>query len=119
MKKAMISILILTVLGFWIPSAGAEISQDLDPMVSPESQATVTSESPASAMAAGQTSNKVSAVDAKKEKKKTKETKKKTEETKKKKKSSTKKSSSKKNSKSSSKKPLASKTSETSKNSPN
>ena len=71
MKKGMISILILTVLSFWIPSAGAEISRDLDPMVSPEPQATVTSESPVSAMTTGQTSNTVSAVDTTKEKKKT------------------------------------------------
>jgi uncharacterized membrane protein YdfJ with MMPL/SSD domain len=95
MKKAMISILILTVLGFWIPSAGAEISQDLDPMVSSETQATVKSESPTSAMAAGQTSNAVSAVGTTKEKKKTEDTKKK-----KAKKNSVKKSSSKKSSKS-------------------
>ncbi|MFH1208737.1 MAG: hypothetical protein V1673_04185 [Candidatus Omnitrophota bacterium] len=106
MKKAMISILILTVLGFWIPSAGAEISRDLDPMVSPEPQATVTSESPVSAMAAGQTSNAVNEVGTTKEKKKTEETKKK-----KAKKSSVKKSSSKKSSKLSSEKSKPSKNS--------
>ena len=46
MKRAMISILILTVFGFWIPGVSAEISQDLDPMVSPEPQAIVKEENP-------------------------------------------------------------------------
>ncbi len=63
MKRVTISILILTVLGFWIPFASAEISQDLDPMVSPDVQATVTSESSAGNMEANQTSNVISTAD--------------------------------------------------------
>ena len=96
MKRTMISILILTVLGFWIPCASAEISQELDPMVSPDAQATVTSEGSANNMAVDQTSNVVSTVDATKVEKKGEEPKKK-----KIKKSSAKKASSKKSSKSS------------------
>ena len=99
MKRTMISILILTVLGFWIPCASAEISQELDPMVSPDAQATVTSDGSANNVAAGQTSNAMIPVAATKEEKKAGTTK-----TKKSKKSSAKKSSSKKSSKPSAKK---------------
>lgn len=90
MKRAMISILILTVLGFWIPCASAENSQDLDPMVSPDVQAIVTGESSAGNMEASQTSNVISTTDTTASEKKVEEPKKK-----KTKKSSTKKSSSK------------------------
>ena len=95
MKRTMISILILTVLGFWIPSASAEVSQDLDPMVSPESQATVTNESSANSVGNGPVSNTVSTAGTTTSEKKVGESKKKT------KKSSAKKLSNEKSSKSS------------------
>ncbi|MFA5168392.1 MAG: hypothetical protein WC530_07670 [Candidatus Omnitrophota bacterium] len=44
MKRTMVSMLILAVLSFWVPNANAEVSQDLDPMASPEPQAIVKEE---------------------------------------------------------------------------
>ena len=76
MKRTVISILILAVLSFWIPCASAEISQDLDPMVSPDAQATVTSESSANGTGAGQTSNVMSTANATTAEKKVEEAKK-------------------------------------------
>ena len=99
MKKRMLSILILALLSFWIPCAHAESPQELDPMASPDAQATVTSDGSVNSVAANQTGNALNTADATKKQKKTEETK-----TKKSKKSSAKKSSSKKSSKSSSKK---------------
>ena len=97
MKRTMASMLILAVLSFWIPCASAEISQELDPMVSPEAQAVVTDGSAVNNMDASQTSNVVSTTDTvlpekkieepKKEKSK-KSSKKKSSDKKKKKKSS-------------------------------
>ncbi|MFA7254756.1 MAG: hypothetical protein WC133_01490 [Candidatus Omnitrophota bacterium] len=63
MKNKMVSILILALLNLWIPYANAENSQDLDPMVSPDAQATVTEDTSTGAMTAGQASNVVSTTD--------------------------------------------------------
>ena len=76
MKNKMVSFLVLALLSFWIPCASAEISQELDPMVSPDAQAAVTSDAPANSATAGTTSNVVSPNVAAKEEKKTEETKK-------------------------------------------
>ncbi len=105
MKRAIASILILAVLSFWIPCACAEISQDLDPMVPVDAQATVVEEASMNGASTGQVSNVVSTADA------TVGEKKKVEETKhaKSKKSSKKKSSEKKNKKSGPQKSKASK----------
>jgi outer membrane biosynthesis protein TonB len=91
----MASMLIVAVLSFWIPCASAEISQDLDPMVSPDAQSTVAGESSMDSWDSAQTSDAVSPADAtpvekkieepKKEKKSKKSLKKKSEEKKKKK----------------------------------
>jgi hypothetical protein len=95
MKRPMVSILILTVLFFWIPIVSAEISQDLDPMVPLEPSATVTEETSVGGTTIGKTSNVASvAAGAAAEKNVEAPKKKKT------KKSSAKKSSSKKSSKS-------------------
>ena len=64
MKKIAIFVLILALLNFWVPYVQAGISQDLDPMVSPEPQATVTGESSSGNTVTGQTSNVVSTADA-------------------------------------------------------
>lgn len=60
MKRKMVSVLVLALLNLWIPYASAENSQDLDPMVSPEAQATVTSESSTSGVDASQAGDVVS-----------------------------------------------------------
>ncbi|MDD5226693.1 MAG: hypothetical protein PHV97_05895 [Candidatus Omnitrophica bacterium] len=98
MKRIMSWVVIFAVLSLWIPCASVEISQELDPMVSPDAQATVTSETPAANVTADQASNVVSTADAAKEEKKVEETKKE-----KSKKASKKKSSEKKKKKSSTK----------------
>jgi hypothetical protein len=95
MKRTMISILILAVLGFWVPIASAEISQDLDPMVSPEPPATVTGENSMNNISAGQTSSTLSTTGATAADKKGEKTKKEKSKKSSKKKSSKKKSSSK------------------------
>ena len=102
MKRKIVPFLILALLNLWLPYANAEISQDLDPMVSPDVQTVIANENPAEntdQMAAGQTGNAVSDAGAVKAEKKVEEPKKK-----KTKKSSVKKSSSKKSKKTSSKK---------------
>jgi hypothetical protein len=107
MKKAVVSTLILVLLNLWVPFACAEISQDLDPMVPADVQATVTEETSMSGATTGQTSNVATAADATASKKKEEETKKEKSKKSSKKKSSDKekkKSSSKKSSKSGSKK---------------
>ena len=70
MKRKIVPVLIFALLNLWIPCASAGMSQDLDPMVSPDAQETVTSESAANTAAAGQTGNAVSAADASKGEKK-------------------------------------------------
>ena len=60
MKEMVSAVLILMVISLGVPCSGAEVYQDLDPMVSPEAQATVTSESPVASVTADQTSNVVS-----------------------------------------------------------
>ena len=99
MKKTVIAMLVLVLLNLWVPFARAEISQDLDPMVSSEPQATVAEETSMSGKTTGRTSNVVSTANTMASEKKVEEPKKK-----KTKKSSTKKSSSKKSSKSNPKK---------------
>jgi len=101
MKNKMVSILILALLAFWIPCASAEISQDLDPMVPVDSQATVTGGSSVNNTMASGASNVVSTADATVRGEKKADAKK-VSEKKESKKSSSKKSSSKKNNKSSS-----------------
>ena len=64
MKREMVSVLILALLNLWMPYAGAEISQELDPMVSPDAQATVTGESAMNNMDASQMSNVVGTAEA-------------------------------------------------------
>ena len=90
----MVSMLILAVLSVWIPYASAEMSEELDPMVSPDAQATVTNETTVSGATPGQTSNGVTAPETTTADKKAGETKKekskKKSSEKKKKKSSTK-----------------------------
>jgi len=103
MKRKLVSLLILVLLNLWIPYAAAEISQELDPMVSPDASAAMTSETPENGLTAAETSNVVSTADVAKKEKKVEATKKKS------KKGSAKKSSSKKSSKSSSKKSKKSK----------
>ena len=76
MKSKMVSILFLTLLSLWIPNASAEISQDLDPMVSPDPQAIVTDEASVSGATTSSASNIVSTADATTVDKKTEETKK-------------------------------------------
>ncbi len=100
MKRAITSILILAVLSFWIPRASAEISQDLDPMVSPDAQATVTDESLVGNRDAAQTSHGVSTADTAAVEKKLEEPKKEKSKKSSKKKSSEKKSEKKKKSES-------------------
>ena len=99
MKRAMISVLILAVLSFWTPCASAEISQDLDPMVSPDAQTTMTNEGTVNNFESAPVSNAVSVASTATPEKKVEEPKKK-----KTKKTPAKKSSTKKSSKSSSKK---------------
>lgn len=94
----MASILALMLLNLWLPYASAETSQDLDPMVSPDPQATVTGESSANVVTADATREETKIEETKKEEKKLEE-----KEKKKSKKSSKKKSSDKKKKKSSSK----------------
>ena len=96
MKKTMASMLILAVLSIWVPCASAEISQELDPMASPDAQATVTNDSSTNSVGSQQVSNVVSTADATGSKKAAAETKKE-----KSKKSSKKKSTEKKKTKSS------------------
>ena len=72
MKKSISAVLILAVMSLGIPGASAEISQDLDPMVSPEPQATVTAESSVNNSAAGQADHATSVADAAKTEKKSK-----------------------------------------------
>lgn len=67
MKKAMALLLTLALLNAWIPCASAEISQELDPMLTPEPQATVVSENSTESfngIAGDTTSNVVSSADA-------------------------------------------------------
>jgi len=59
-KKMVSAVLILAVMSLGAPCASAEVYQDLDPMVSPEAQATVTSENPVASVTADQASNVVS-----------------------------------------------------------
>jgi hypothetical protein len=103
MKNKMVSILILTLLSLWIPNASADISQDLDPMVSPEPQATVTGESSTDDMVAGQAGDVASIAGATTDGKKIEETKKEKSKKSSKKKSSEKKKKKKSSSKSSKK----------------
>jgi outer membrane biosynthesis protein TonB len=72
MKKTMASLMVLALLNLWIPYAAAEISEELDPMVSPDVQTTVTSESPVSDLEVGAdtTSPVVNADDTAQEEKK-------------------------------------------------
>ncbi|MFA5160532.1 MAG: hypothetical protein WC484_08535 [Candidatus Omnitrophota bacterium] len=93
MKRTMVSMLILAVLSFWIPSANAEVSQDLDPMVSPEPQATVTNENSMNNTNTSQTGSAVSTPETTTADKKVEETKKGKSKKSSKKKSSKKKSS--------------------------
>jgi hypothetical protein len=65
MKRMMVAVLILAVLSFWVPCAGAEISKDLDPMVPVELQTTATNEgSVTDNPTTAQVSNVVSTADA-------------------------------------------------------
>jgi len=99
MKIAGVTMLVLMLLNLWVPFAQAEISKDLDPMVSSDVLVTVTeAPSVSGSTTTGQASNGVSAADTAVAEKKTDETKKE-----KSKKSSKKKSSVKKKTKSSSK----------------
>lgn len=59
----------LMLLNLWMPCAGADISRDLDPMVSPEVQATVTSDKASGSVVPGEDSDAVMASAAKEEKK--------------------------------------------------
>ena len=70
MKRKIVPVLIFALLNLWIPYASAGMSQDLDPMVPPDAQETVTNESTANTAAAGQTGNAVSTADASKGEKK-------------------------------------------------
>ena len=100
--------LVLMLLNLCVPGARAEISQDLDPMVSADPQATVTGKTSLSGATTSQTSNGVSAAattadEKKTEKKKKEKTKKGKTKKEKTKKNPSKKSSSKTNSQTSSK----------------
>jgi hypothetical protein len=64
MKNKMVSILVLALLSLWIPNAKAEISEDLDPMLSPDPQAIVMEETSIDKAATDQASNVVSTADA-------------------------------------------------------
>ncbi len=94
MKRIVSALLVLAVTSLRTPCASAEIYQDLDPMVSPEAQVIVTSESPVASVAADRASNVVSTENIAKKEKKSEVSKKKKE------KKGTKKKSSKKSSKS-------------------
>ena len=98
MKRKMASILALMLLNLWLPCASAEISQDLDPMVSPDAQATVTNEGSENTLTADPTGAAVGTVETPKEEKKVEETKKESKKLEKTKKDKTKKSSKKKSS---------------------
>ncbi|MFH1799272.1 MAG: hypothetical protein ABH891_00295 [Candidatus Omnitrophota bacterium] len=98
MKKMVIVMLVLMLLNLCVPGAQAEISQDLDPMVPVDSQATVTEETSVSNATTGQANDGVNVTGAKASEIKTEKPKK--EKTKK---NSTEKFSSKKSGKSSSK----------------
>jgi hypothetical protein len=54
MKKTVVVMLVLMLLNLCVPAARAEISQDLDPMVPVEYQATVTEEASVSGATTGQ-----------------------------------------------------------------
>lgn len=104
MKRKIVSVLIFALLNLWMPYASAELSQDLDPMVSPDAQEAVASESAVSTPVAAQTENAVSTADVPKSEKKVEGT-----SEKKTKKDSSQKSSSKKSKKTTSKKSKKSK----------
>ena len=104
MKRKIVSVLIFALLNLWMPYASAELSQDLDPMVPPDVQGTMTNENAVNVPVTGQTENAVSTADVPKNEKKVEGT-----STKKAKKDSSKKSSSKKSKKTASKKSKKSK----------
>jgi hypothetical protein len=99
MKKTVTAMLVLMLLNLCVPGARAEISQDLDPMVSADPQATVTEKTSMSGATTSQTSNGVSAAAATADEKKTEKPKKEKAKKEKAKKKPSKKSTSKKNSK--------------------
>ena len=84
MKKMLMAAMIVTVLSFGVPFASAENSADLDPMVSPDAQATVKSENASTNAVSAQASNVVSSTDAVKKEEATKKGKSKKQKAKKK-----------------------------------
>jgi hypothetical protein len=64
MKKIISSIMIVALLGFWTPCASAEMSQELDPMVSPDPQAVAAEGTSVAGTTTEQASNVVSTADA-------------------------------------------------------
>ena len=104
MKSKIVPVLIFALLNLWMPLAAAEMSRDLDPMVPPDAQETMTNENAVNTPVAAQAENAVSNADVPKDEKKVEGT-----SGKKTKKDSSQKSSSKKSKKTASKKSKKSK----------